>query len=208
MTLQVESVIHHPHNLNAYTKAHYYQRFTNHGSNHLNFDLHIQNSSTDDRMNHEETLPVKLFNVLEFIRLHHDPDLATIISWEPHGKGFRVHDPKKAEDKILPRFFNVRRYASFHPISGASRVLLLGRNNEEVVIISSKKITRTTTPAAEMMVHFTTITRCFNAARLSYAKVFVVAFAFYPSISPVQSSANSPSITQGKEGRLKMTNNK
>ena len=82
--------------------------------NHLNFDLHIQNSSTDDRMNHEETLPVKLFNVLEFIRLHHDPDLATIISWEPHGKGFRVHDPKKAEDRILPRFFNVRRYASFH----------------------------------------------------------------------------------------------
>mmetsp|Transcript_1789 Transcript_1789/g.2720 ORF Transcript_1789/g.2720 Transcript_1789/m.2720 type:complete len:183 (-) Transcript_1789:25-573(-) len=85
--------------------------------NHLNFDQDAQNSSTDNRMNHEETLPVKLFNVLEFIRLHHphDPDLApTIISWEPHGTGFRVHDPKKAEDRILPRFFNVRRYASFH----------------------------------------------------------------------------------------------
>ena len=81
--------------------------------NHLNCDQDTHNSSTHDTMNHEETFPVKLFNVLEFIRLQ-DPDLATIISWEPHGKGFQVHDPKKAEVEILPSFFNLRRYSSFH----------------------------------------------------------------------------------------------
>jgi len=86
-----------------------------HDTHNSNINSNINSSTRDDRMtNEEQTFPVKLFNMLEFIRLHDDPHLATMISWESHGKGFRVHDPEKAEETILPRFFNVRRYSSFH----------------------------------------------------------------------------------------------
>jgi hypothetical protein len=75
--------------------------------------------------------------VLEFIRLQ-DPDLATIISaWEPHGKGFQVHDPKNAEVEILP-IFSIRAgtlHFIVNSICGASRVLLDQRNNKKEVVI-------------------------------------------------------------------------
>jgi len=56
--------------------------------------------------------PVKLYHILEYIDLH-EPELAKIISWQPHGRCFRVHDAKKMEELILPRFFNTRHYPSF-----------------------------------------------------------------------------------------------
>jgi len=59
-----------------------------------------------------ESFPVKLFKLLELADLQ-KPDLASIISWHSHGRCFRVHNPKKAEEFILHRFFNQNRYSSF-----------------------------------------------------------------------------------------------
>jgi hypothetical protein len=56
--------------------------------------------------------PVKLYHILEYIDLH-EPELANIISWQPHGRCFQVHDAKKMEELILPRFFNTRHFPSF-----------------------------------------------------------------------------------------------
>jgi hypothetical protein len=56
--------------------------------------------------------PVKLYHILEYIDLH-EPELANIISWQPHGRCFQVHNIQKMEELILPRFFNTRRFPSF-----------------------------------------------------------------------------------------------
>ena len=56
--------------------------------------------------------PVKLFYMLEHIDLH-EPELSSIISWQPHGRCFITHNPLKMEELILPRFFKQKQYASF-----------------------------------------------------------------------------------------------
>ena len=99
-------------------------------------------------------------------------------------------------------FFHSRRYSSFHRqlnlwgftrLAGSKKQQEGGRHYK-----ARRREQKHQQPA--MMVRFPTITRCFIAARLSFAKAFVVAFAvafaFRPSISSVQSSVNSPSTTQ------------
>ncbi|GFH58405.1 hypothetical protein CTEN210_14881 [Chaetoceros tenuissimus] len=56
--------------------------------------------------------PVVLYNMLEHIDLK-EPQLAKIISWQPHGRCFVTHNPKRFEDEVLPRFFKQKHYASF-----------------------------------------------------------------------------------------------
>ncbi|GFH43720.1 hypothetical protein CTEN210_00193 [Chaetoceros tenuissimus] len=56
--------------------------------------------------------PVKLYNMLEHIDLH-EPELANIVSWQPHGRAFVAHDPKRFEKEVLPRFFDQKYWASF-----------------------------------------------------------------------------------------------
>lgn len=56
--------------------------------------------------------PVKLFNMLKHIDLN-EPELAKIISWQPHGRAFVAHDPKRFEKEVLPRFFDQKYWASF-----------------------------------------------------------------------------------------------
>jgi len=57
--------------------------------------------------------PVKLFHHLEHIDLY-DPELAKIISWQPHGRCFLTRDVKRMEDQhIFARFFRQKNYASF-----------------------------------------------------------------------------------------------
>ena len=61
-----------------------------------------------------DSFPIKLFKMLEHIDLH-EPELATIISWQPDGRSFLVHsDTKTIEEQILPRYFKgQKQYASF-----------------------------------------------------------------------------------------------
>jgi hypothetical protein len=56
--------------------------------------------------------PIKLFQILEQIDIH-NPELAPVVSWQPHGRSFRVHDLEKFKERILPEFFNDSQYTSF-----------------------------------------------------------------------------------------------
>lgn len=56
--------------------------------------------------------PLKLHRMMEFIDAS-EPDLADIMSWQPHGRCFLVHKPKDFAAKVLPRFFHQKKYASF-----------------------------------------------------------------------------------------------
>ncbi|GFH61849.1 hypothetical protein CTEN210_18325 [Chaetoceros tenuissimus] len=48
--------------------------------------------------------PVKLFLLLKYIDLK-EPQLKTIISWNHHGRSFKIHDHKQFRQIILPRFY-------------------------------------------------------------------------------------------------------
>ena len=56
--------------------------------------------------------PAKLYYMLQYFH-RHEPEVAKIISWQPHGRCFMTHDVKRMEEFILPRFFNHRQYSSF-----------------------------------------------------------------------------------------------
>jgi len=57
--------------------------------------------------------PVKLFHLLEHIDLY-EPEIAKIISWQPHGRCFMTHDIKRIkEQNILSRFSRQKNYSSF-----------------------------------------------------------------------------------------------
>eukprot|EP00979_Chaetoceros_neogracilis_P002329 scaffold408_cov177-Chaetoceros_neogracile.AAC.2 len=62
--------------------------------------------------------PVKLFQILEQIDIH-NPELAPIVSWQPHGRSFRVHDLEKFKERILPEFFNDSQYTIYFLHSSA-----------------------------------------------------------------------------------------
>lgn len=56
--------------------------------------------------------PIKLYHMLEHIDLH-EPQLASVISWQPHGRCFKVRHPKIFEEILLQRFFKHHKYTSF-----------------------------------------------------------------------------------------------
>lgn len=57
--------------------------------------------------------PQKLYEMLDYIESTSEPELADIISWQPHGRCFLVRKPKEFTNVILPRFFQQKKYASF-----------------------------------------------------------------------------------------------
>ena len=54
--------------------------------------------------------PRKLHEMLDYVVLN---GLEHVVSWQPHGRAFRVHKPKEFAKFILPRFFGQIKYASF-----------------------------------------------------------------------------------------------
>lgn len=53
----------------------------------------------------------------------------SIVSWQPHGRAFKVHKPKEFVDRIMPHFFNQNKYASFQRqlnLYGFSRITNVG----------------------------------------------------------------------------------
>lgn len=60
-----------------------------------------------------ESFPVKLMHILQLIDTI-EPELAHIISWQPTGTTFRIHDKKQFEKLVKQRgFFNQKSYSSF-----------------------------------------------------------------------------------------------
>jgi len=56
--------------------------------------------------------PEIVFYMLQYIDLY-EPELGQIISWQPHGRAFRVHNIKAFETYILPKVFKHNKYSSF-----------------------------------------------------------------------------------------------
>jgi hypothetical protein len=56
--------------------------------------------------------PMKLHDMLEHIELL-EPELAHVVTWQPHGRCFIVHKPKVFAERVLARFFQQKKYASF-----------------------------------------------------------------------------------------------
>ena len=55
--------------------------------------------------------PLKLYDMLD--QIHSDPELASIVNWQPHGRCFLVIKQKEFTEKVMPRFFQQKKYASF-----------------------------------------------------------------------------------------------
>lgn len=69
----------------------------------------------------EKEAPSKMDKTARFpVRLHTILDQAAqngtehIISWQPHGRCFMVHKPSVFMEEILPEFFMMHKFASFH----------------------------------------------------------------------------------------------
>ena len=56
--------------------------------------------------------PLKLHNMLAHIDLY-ESELSSIVSWQPHGRCFLVHNIKAFTADVLHRFFQQKKYASF-----------------------------------------------------------------------------------------------
>ena len=54
--------------------------------------------------------PSKLQTLLRIVEKH---DLDQIVSWQPHGRSFLIHDANKFEDVIMRKYFNKAQIASF-----------------------------------------------------------------------------------------------
>ncbi|KAL3788500.1 hypothetical protein HJC23_006538 [Cyclotella cryptica] len=60
-----------------------------------------------EEADHVPSFPVKMHAILS------DPELKSIISWDTHGRSFKILRPRDFESKVLPRFFEHASMASF-----------------------------------------------------------------------------------------------
>lgn len=54
--------------------------------------------------------PRKLHEMLDYVVVQ---GLEHVVSWQPHGRAFRVHKPKEFAKFVMPLFFGQTKYASF-----------------------------------------------------------------------------------------------
>lgn len=62
------------------------------------------------RTNNRPCFPQRLFLLLKLVE---DKGLDHIVSWVNDGSAFKVHDLKKFQDELLPKYFSTKKYASF-----------------------------------------------------------------------------------------------
>ncbi|KAL7466268.1 hypothetical protein ACHAXS_006561 [Conticribra weissflogii] len=58
--------------------------------------------------------------------------LEDVVSWMPHGRAFKIHDPKVFASTIMPKFFNQSKYTSFQRqlnLYGENTAVSGGRKN-------------------------------------------------------------------------------
>ena len=71
---------------------------------------HMPNTTTlsqHRRANNNQIFPVTLYEILS------SPDLKDCISWLPHGRAFKIHNPDEMEEQVLPRYFRGTKISSF-----------------------------------------------------------------------------------------------
>ena len=84
-------------------------------SNHTYHDHHLEPDTEkpfSTKGGVDMPFPIKLYHMFEYIDLH-EPELASIISWQPHGRSFLCRDVAKMEKLILPIFFKHSNFNSF-----------------------------------------------------------------------------------------------
>ncbi len=64
-------------------------------------------TSGDGSISKEPPFPVKLHMMLS------NPEFSDIVAWLPHGRSWRVLQPKALEETVIPLFFRHTRYSSF-----------------------------------------------------------------------------------------------
>ncbi|KAL3766616.1 hypothetical protein ACHAWO_013963 [Cyclotella atomus] len=57
-----------------------------------------------------DPFPMKVHRMLHQSRLEGNE---SVVSWLPHGRAFKIHQPKVFAEVIMPRFFNQSKYTSF-----------------------------------------------------------------------------------------------
>ena len=67
--------------------------------------------STEPAPYHESTFPFLLHQLLE--KAKHDEAVASIMSWLPIGRGFKIHNKERFMNEIAPNSFSQTRYKSF-----------------------------------------------------------------------------------------------
>lgn len=68
------------------------------------------NSSSSCKNGPQEIFPLKLQRILD--KLESD-GITDVLSWQPHGRAFRVRDSDRFVNEILPLYFNQTKYSSF-----------------------------------------------------------------------------------------------
>lgn len=74
------------------------------------------------------SFPIKLHAILDQVE---EDGLAHVISWQPHGRCFVIHNPKEFTDHVMPKYFRQTKLTSFQRqlnLYGFSR-LTIGKDN-------------------------------------------------------------------------------
>jgi hypothetical protein len=90
--------------------------YHDHASDPIDFDDFVLDTNDQSNTNDKKKggvgtpFPLKLHELLEKAESEH---LTDIISWQPHGRAFVVHQPKKFVAGLMPRFFRQTKLTSF-----------------------------------------------------------------------------------------------
>ena len=68
------------------------------------------NNNSNNAGSIQASFPLKLQRILD--KLEAEGNTA-ILSWQPHGRAFIVHDPERFVTEIMPEYFNQTKYSSF-----------------------------------------------------------------------------------------------
>ena len=57
-----------------------------------------------------DPFPLKLHRMLDILKAE---GLDSVVSWMPHGRALKIHQPKEFASHVMNRFFNQSKYTSF-----------------------------------------------------------------------------------------------
>lgn len=117
--MSITSSTNHPKSRPTLVHSNHHQKLTQKVDSIPNFDESRVDLKTDKNVPKISTkggvkapFPVKLMELLNHID-QEEPGLADIVSWQPNGKYFKVHDKETFEKLVQPRFFAQTSYTSF-----------------------------------------------------------------------------------------------
>ena len=90
--------------------THNYHDYANMALPHSSPDSELKGQTTRSSTSHHIPFPLKLFHMLQDA---HEKKFDHIVSWQPHGRSFRIHSPDLMVRDILPKYFNHSKIRSF-----------------------------------------------------------------------------------------------